>query len=68
MIKTAQDFRDARAKLGLTGAALAKTLRLGKNGDRTVRRWEAGEVSISGPVAIAVEALLDGYQPEQGNG
>ena len=45
-----------RRRLGLSAAALARELRLGRNGGRSVRRWEDG-MTISGPVAIAMEAL-----------
>ena len=65
IIETADDLRIARKALGMTGAELARTLRLGFGGDRTVRRWEAGDASISGPVAIAIEAMLDGYKPQE---
>ena len=65
IIETAEDVRIARKALGVTGAELARVLRLGAGGDRTVRRWEAGDVSISGPVAIALEAMLDGYKPQE---
>lgn len=56
---TPSDFRAARAQLGLSAAGLAKALRLGKGGDRTVRRWEAGERDIPGPVEVAVEMMLE---------
>jgi transcriptional regulator with XRE-family HTH domain len=65
IIETASDLRAARKALGLTGAELARVLRLGSGGDRTVRRWEAGDHSISGPVAIAIEAMLEGYKPQE---
>ena len=39
-------------------------LRLGANGDRRVRRMESGEIEISGPVAVAIEAMTDGWWPE----
>ena len=32
---------------------------MGKHGGRTVRRWELGEVAVPGPVAVAVELLLE---------
>ena len=48
----------ARKSLGMTQAELADALRLSRNGERTVRRWEKGEIPISGPAQIAVEWLL----------
>ncbi len=55
---TADDFRAARSTLGLSANGMAEALRLGKGGGRTVRRWEAGDVPISGPVSVAVEMML----------
>jgi DNA-binding transcriptional regulator YiaG len=53
-------LRAARQRLGVSADGLAAKLRLGSNGGRTVRRWEAGEVPISGPAQVAIELLLDG--------
>jgi hypothetical protein len=53
-------LRAARQRLGLSADGLASRLRLGSNGDRTVRRWEAGEVPVSGPAQVAIELFLDG--------
>jgi hypothetical protein len=41
----------------MTQAQLAQALKLGKEGARAVRRWEAGEREISGPVQVALELL-----------
>lgn len=43
----------------MTGAQLAKALRLGAHGDRTVRGWEAGDHAIPGPVAVAIALMLE---------
>jgi DNA-binding transcriptional regulator YiaG len=51
-------LRDARQRLGLSADSLANKLRLGSTGGRTVRRWEAGEVPISGPAQVAIELLI----------
>lgn len=61
---TAQDVKQARKQLGLTQSTLAQTLRMGQNGERQVRRWEDGEVPISGPASVALEALLTGWRPQ----
>lgn len=53
-------LRAARQRLRLSADGLATKLRLGSNGGRTVRRWEAGEVPVSGPAQVAIELLLDG--------
>lgn len=55
----ASELRRIRQLLGLSQAALAELLRLGKQGSRTVRRWELAEIEVPGPVALAVELLLE---------
>ncbi len=50
--------KEARQTLGLSQSGLARALRLGADGGRTVRRWESGEVPVSGPVQLAIEFLL----------
>ena len=55
---TGDDLTAAMKRLGLTESGLAKALRLGKNGDRTVRRWKSGEIAITGPVQVAIELML----------
>jgi DNA-binding transcriptional regulator YiaG len=52
-------LRAARQRMGMSAEVLAARLRLGANGGRTVRRWEAGEVPISGPAQVAIELLLE---------
>lgn len=54
---TPEALRAARARLGLSQAQLAKRLQL-PGGSRTVRRWELGERSIPGPVAVALALML----------
>jgi DNA-binding transcriptional regulator YiaG len=58
--------KEARARLGLTQSKLAALLRMGVNGERQIRRWEDGEVPISGPASVAIEALLTGWRPRRG--
>lgn len=55
---TPSEVKAARKALGLTANGLAEALRLGKNGGRTVRRWESGETPISGPAQVAIEMML----------
>jgi DNA-binding transcriptional regulator YiaG len=57
------DVKKARAALGLTQRGLAAILRMGHNGERQVRRWEDGDVPVSGPASVAIEALLSGWRP-----
>ena len=55
-------LRAVRQRLRLSADGLASKLRLGSNGGRTVRRWEAGEVSVSGPAQVAIELFLKGLR------
>jgi DNA-binding transcriptional regulator YiaG len=48
-------FREIREELGLSGDAMARFLRL--QGGRTVRKWEAEDRTVPGPVAVLMEAL-----------
>lgn len=52
-------FRAARKTLGLTQSQMAERLRLGPNGSRTVRRWEKGEIPVTGPASVAIEMMLE---------
>ena len=56
-------IRSARLSMGLTQHELAVLLRMGGDGKRSVRRWEAGDREISGPASVAIEALLTGWRP-----
>lgn len=57
-----EEFKLARKQLGLTVRDMAAALRLSEtNGYRTVRRMESGEIEVSGPISVAVEAMLSGY-------
>lgn len=65
MIVTGKDVKRARAQLGMTVNELRDALRLSrKMGNRIIRRWEAGEVPITGPASVAIEAMLAGFEPE----
>lgn len=64
MIETGSDLRRARKVLGLSINDMAFALRMKpENGSRTIRRVEAGESDLTGPVAVAVEAMLRGFIP-----
>ncbi len=58
---TPATFKAIRQRAGLTQSGLAAVLRIGDL--RTIRRWEAGEREISGPVTILMEMLDDGRLP-----
>lgn len=51
---TPAELRAIRARLGLTQAELAE--RIGVT-DRSMRRYESGEHSISRPIAMLIETL-----------
>lgn len=64
MIRTAEDVKAAKKKLGMSVNEIAEALRLSPaSGSTTVRRWMSGRTEISGPAAVALEAMLDGYEP-----
>lgn len=62
-VMSAHALRAAREELRLTRPGLARLLRLGPNGERRVRRWEDGDLPVSGPASVAIEALLSGWRP-----
>ena len=59
---TAEEFKAARKQLGMTVRQMAEALRLSTtNGYRMIRRIESGEIAVSGPISVAVEAMLAGF-------
>lgn len=56
---TPAEFRAARKALGFTQHGMADALRMGKWGFQSVAKWEKGEVPVPGPVAVAMELLLE---------
>lgn len=56
-IMTPAEFKAARHALGLSAEGCAKLL-LVQSG-RTVRRWEAGDSDVPGPVQVLMTALVD---------
>jgi transcriptional regulator with XRE-family HTH domain len=65
MRQTKEEFANARRSMGMTAKQLAKTLRMGDSSDRTIRRYESGQIPIPGPLSVAMEALLTGFRPTQ---
>jgi len=55
---TPAEFKAARHALGLSAEGMAKALQVASG--RTVRRWEAGDRDIPGPVKIALRYMLEG--------
>lgn len=59
---TAEEFKAARKQLGMTVRQMADALRLSTtNGYRMIRRIESGEIAVSGPISVAIEAMLAGF-------
>jgi hypothetical protein len=66
MITTGAHLRQAREAMGFSHAELARALRLAggdKQGEKRVREMEANKRDISGPVTVAMEAMLRGFLP-----
>lgn len=59
---TAEEFKTARKQLDMTVRQMADALRLSTtNGYRMIRRIESGEIAVSGPISVAIEAMLAGF-------
>jgi hypothetical protein len=58
VVRTPAQLRAARQRLGLSADGLARMVRV--EDGRTVRRWEAGERHIPGPVTVLLETAM-GY-------
>jgi DNA-binding transcriptional regulator YiaG len=56
---TPAEIKAIRHKLGLSQAGLAAALNLGKDGGRTVRRYESGEREPIGPVVRLMTLYRD---------
>jgi len=54
---TPDELKSIRRSLGLTADAFAALVRVA-NG-RTVRKWEAGDRDIPGPVTVLAEGIRD---------
>ncbi|WP_339454629.1 helix-turn-helix domain-containing protein, partial [Pseudomonas sp. EA_5y_Pfl2_R50] len=54
---TAEQLRAARTALGLSAKGLARLVDV--QSGRTVRKWEAGDRDVPGPVAVLLRALME---------
>lgn len=64
MIETGDHLRQAREAMGWSPADLARALRFAENhGASRILEMEADKRPISGPVSVAVEALMRGFLP-----
>ena len=65
MIETGEHLRQAREAMGWSPADLARALRFQENhGASRILEMEAGKRQLTGPVTVAVEALLRGFLPD----
>jgi len=61
---TPSKLKLARTYLGYSLTDMADALRLSPTtGATTIRKMEAGKVNITGPISVAVDAMLKGYDP-----
>jgi transcriptional regulator with XRE-family HTH domain len=61
---TPEKLKLARHRMGYSVTEMADALRLSPdNGGTTIRKMESGKVRISGPIMVAVDAMLKGYDP-----
>jgi DNA-binding transcriptional regulator YiaG len=61
---TSAELKAVRAQLGLTQLQLGQWLGItGRDPGHTVRMWEIGKRSISGPITVLLEAFLSGWRP-----
>jgi DNA-binding XRE family transcriptional regulator len=56
---TAAEFKRARETLGYTPQQMAAALGLATHGKRTIQRIENEGATITGPMSLAVQKLLD---------
>jgi DNA-binding XRE family transcriptional regulator len=61
---TPEKLKLARHRMGYSINDMAAALRLSpENGGTTIRKMEAGKVNITGPISVAVDAMMKGYDP-----
>jgi DNA-binding XRE family transcriptional regulator len=61
---TPEKLKLARNHMGYSVNEMADALRLSPaNGGTTIRKMEAGKINITGPISVAVDAMMKGYDP-----
>jgi len=61
---TPEKLKLARLYMGYSITEMADALRLSPdNGATSIRKMESGKVRISGPIMVAIDAMLKGYDP-----
>jgi hypothetical protein len=64
---TPSKLKCSRHYLGYSLYDMADALRLSPTtGADLIRKMEAGKVSITGPISVAVDAMVKGYDPFEG--
>ena len=64
---TPEKLKLARNYMGYSVNEMADALRLSPaSGGTTIRKMESGKVNITGPIMVAVDAMLKGYDPFEG--
>jgi DNA-binding XRE family transcriptional regulator len=61
---TPEKLKLARNHMGYSVNEMADALRLSPaSGGTTIRKMESGKVNITGPISVAVDAMMKGYDP-----
>ena len=60
---TPAEVVNIREQLGLTQSGLARVLRI--TDIRTIRRWEKGEIPVSGPASVVLELMAADELPNR---
>ena len=61
---TPEKLKLARNYMGFSVNEMADALRLSPaSGGTTIRKMESGKVNITGPISVAVDAMMKGYDP-----
>lgn len=56
---TRHEFRAIRESLCLSQSDLAEVWGMGRNGDRTIRKWESGERPLNPVAAYCIKLMAD---------
>jgi DNA-binding transcriptional regulator YiaG len=60
---TPENFKHRRQKLGLSQAATARLMQMGKRGAQNVHRWEVGHSPLPGWATVIMEIVSSGTIP-----
>ena len=62
---TPSEFKASRNTLGLSQNDLAEVWGMGRNGGRTIRKWEAGDVPVNPIAAYCIALMVNGENDGQ---